>query len=123
MRGIPYGQVPTWINASHALILTSQHEGSPTIVKECLACNVPIVSVDVGDVRERTNGIAGCSIVPVNVEDLAAGLEAACKARDHVNGRDRMMDLSLSRIAETISRFYDEIVGARKGQTLIRQGS
>jgi len=43
MRGIPYAQVPTWINASHALVLTSQHEGSPTIVKECLACNVPIV--------------------------------------------------------------------------------
>jgi len=79
--------------------------------------------VDVGDVRERTIGVVGCSIVPVNVEDLAAGLETACRTRGQVNGRERMMELSLSRIAESISRFYEEIIAARKGQTLIRQKS
>jgi glycosyltransferase involved in cell wall biosynthesis len=118
MRGIPYGQVPSWINASHALILTSLHEGSPTIVKECLACNVPVVSVDVGDVRERTEGIDGCFIVPPNEADLASGLQAACSARDRVNSRDRIRDLSLTCIAERISQFYRDIISTRNGQRL-----
>src|SRR5688572_30602741 len=49
MTGIPATEVPVWINASDALLLTSAHEGSPTIVKEALACGVPVVSVDAGD--------------------------------------------------------------------------
>ena len=113
MRGLPYDQVPIWINASHALILTSLHEGSPTIVKECLACNVPVVSVDVGDVRERTQGIAGCFVVPAKEEELAISLQAACKARPQVNSRDHIQDLSITSIAEKISRFYNEVISAR----------
>jgi teichuronic acid biosynthesis glycosyltransferase TuaC len=44
LRGIEYEQVPIWLNASDVLLVTSHHEGSPTIVKEALACNLPIVS-------------------------------------------------------------------------------
>ena len=50
MQGVAYADVPTWINASDVLLLTSLLEGSPTIVKEALACNVPIVSTPAGDV-------------------------------------------------------------------------
>ena len=53
LQDLPNSVVPVWINGSDVLLLTSLHEGSPTIVKECLACNLPIVSVDVGDVAER----------------------------------------------------------------------
>ena len=51
LRGQPNSDVPIWINASDVLLMTSLHEGSPTIVKEALACNLPVVSVDVGDVH------------------------------------------------------------------------
>jgi len=52
--------MPGYLNAADVLLLTSKHEGSPTIVKEALACNCPVVSVDVGDVRERIAAINGC---------------------------------------------------------------
>src|SRR5579859_2688956 len=42
--GLPQTQVVQYINASNALILPSIYEGSPNIVKETMACNVPVVS-------------------------------------------------------------------------------
>jgi len=41
--------VPLWINASDLLVLCSVFEGSPTVIREALACNVPFLSLDVGD--------------------------------------------------------------------------
>ena len=54
------GRVPTIMNASDCLLVTSDTEGSPSVIQEALACGVPIVSVDVGDVAERTPG----SLIP-----------------------------------------------------------
>jgi glycosyltransferase involved in cell wall biosynthesis len=62
MSSVPHEKVPEYINACNLVLLTSKQEGSPNIVKEALACNVPVVSVDVGDVRERITNIKGCFI-------------------------------------------------------------
>ena len=62
--------------ACDVLVVTSRTEGSPTIVKEALACELPVVSVIVGDVVERLSGIEGCEIVPDDrPESIAAALE------------------------------------------------
>jgi len=46
-----YTEMPWYYSAADAMILCSDSEGSPTSVKEALACNLPVVSTDVGDVR------------------------------------------------------------------------
>ena len=51
------------LNAADFLLFTSAHEGSPNVVKEALACNLPIVSVNVGDVKEHISNIKGCYMV------------------------------------------------------------
>src|SRR5262249_24902590 len=48
---VPPGEMPLYLNAADCLAFASLAEGSPNIVKEALACNLPIISVDVGDVR------------------------------------------------------------------------
>src|SRR5439155_17115093 len=74
---VPHDRVPTYINAANAVLLTSVTEGSPNIVKEALACEVAVVSVDVGDVSERLAGIDGCFIAKADPAALGDCLFAA----------------------------------------------
>ncbi len=62
ISSVRHEQVPLYMNACDVLLLTSKHEGSPTVIKEALACRLPVVSVDVGDVKEWINNIEGCFI-------------------------------------------------------------
>jgi teichuronic acid biosynthesis glycosyltransferase TuaC len=43
--------------------MTSFSEGSPQIIKEALACNVPIVSINVGDIELLLNNVNNCYII------------------------------------------------------------
>lgn len=108
MQGVPYAEVPIWMNASDALILTSVQEGSPTVVKEALACGVPVVSVDVGDVGERIEGIAGCYLSLPEPEALAAKLMLVRLAGSRVRAQAKVQELSLQKIALRFERFYRE---------------
>jgi glycosyltransferase involved in cell wall biosynthesis len=111
LKGVPHGDVPTWLNASDAVLLTSLHEGSPNVVKEALACNVPVVSVDVGDVVERLQGIEGCHVALPEAEDLAAKLRIVRQGAPRLqDGRERMRDLSLERVADRLGQFYESVL-------------
>lgn len=111
LRDRPHSEIPLWLNACDGLILTSHVEGSPNIVKEALACNRGVVSVDVGDVRERLEGIAGCHVAVATADDLAAKLRIVLgrTGGTRVEGRGRMQELSLARIAERLLGVYREV--------------
>ncbi len=51
--------IPAYINASDLHLLTSDFEGSPNSVKECMACNVPVVSTPVGNVSDLLKNVEG----------------------------------------------------------------
>ena len=110
LAGIPNDGVPTWVNASDVLLLTSLHEGSPTVVKEALACNVPVVSVDVGDVAERTSGIAGCHLAAPTPADLANKLARVARNREPVDSRSHMASLSHLVVAGQLADLYAELI-------------
>jgi glycosyltransferase involved in cell wall biosynthesis len=113
LSGVAPDDVPIWLNASHALLLTSVSEGSPNIVKEALACDVPVVSVDVGDVRERIQGIDGCFIASPHPSELAARMQIVHSGPARVPGSVKMQELSLENVALRLAHFYDELIGAR----------
>lgn len=117
LRGVPHKEVSVWLNASDALLLTSLHEGSPTIVKEALACNLPVISVDVGDVRERINGIEGCYLALPDPNDLAAKLCLVYSGIRRVAGRAKMKELSLEHIALRLKMLYDEVLLSWRGKS------
>jgi teichuronic acid biosynthesis glycosyltransferase TuaC len=110
LRNMPNDEVPVWLNACDALLLTSLHEGSPTIIKEALACDLPVVSVEVGDVRERIQGIAGCHLALPDPDDLASKLQQVHSGPHRIAGRAAIQSLSIDRIARRLEEFYNGIL-------------
>lgn len=109
LRGVAPEEVSIWLNASDAVLLTSLHEGSPNVIKEALACDVPVVSVDVGDVRERISGIDGCHIALPNSDDLAAKLHLVRTRGGRVAGREKVQQISLEQTSLKLRSFYLEV--------------
>ncbi|HQP89032.1 MAG TPA: glycosyltransferase, partial [Thermoanaerobaculia bacterium] len=115
MTDVCHEDVPIWLNAADAVVMTSVQEGSPNIVKEALACNRPVVSVDVGDVAERIASVSGCHLVGSDAEAVATGLEAVSRGRGTAAGRDAVRELSLERVADRLVEIYERVVRAETG--------
>jgi glycosyltransferase involved in cell wall biosynthesis len=113
LSGIPNDQVPIWLNAADVLLLTSQQEGSPTIVKEALACELPIVSVAVGDVPERIKDIPGCFLAAPDAGDLADKLSIVWQRGERLECREQLQELSCEAVAAKLEKFYKEITHER----------
>ena len=55
-------EVRDMLSNGDCLLMTSHSEGSPQIVKEALATDLPVVSVDVGDVYEMLKNVPNCYV-------------------------------------------------------------
>jgi glycosyltransferase involved in cell wall biosynthesis len=115
LENVPPKEVPIWLNAADAVLLTSAHEGSPVVVKEALACNVAVVSVDVGDVRERLEGVDGCFVVEPDPVALADALALTLARQEPIEGRGRVADLALERVAERVKDIYASVLAETIG--------
>lgn len=92
LKGYSRNEVTLLMCAADAFLMTSFSEGSPQVVKEAMACGCPIVSVDVGDVRERTDGVDGCFIAKTRAaSELRELLDKALAYKDKTNGRDKLI--------------------------------
>jgi len=110
-----HDQIPDFMNASDALLLTSLHEGSPNVVKEALACNLAVVSTDVGDVRERIRSISGCAIIKDDrPEKIAEILKVVLKRGKRVDSRDSVIDLDENVLTQKVVRVYLKALSIRK---------
>jgi glycosyltransferase involved in cell wall biosynthesis len=78
-----------------------------------MACNLPVVATDVGDVPERLDGVTH-STVSDDDGDLVDGLVAALNAGERSNGRAHVQDLSLERMGERIAGVYRDVLTERR---------
>lgn len=108
--GLPQTTLVQYINACNAVILSSFSEGSPNIVKEAMACNVPVVSTEVGDVRQLIGRTQGCSVCPPDPEALAAGLEQALLLVGSTTGRTDIAYLERSVVAQRVLTVYEQVI-------------
>lgn len=108
-EGIPYDRMPLHMNAADALLVTSKREGMPNTLKEALACNLPVVSTDVGDVAAWLEDVTPSAVGRTD-DELVAGLVEILEGRQRSDGREAVRHLAWPRVAERIVRVYRAVV-------------
>lgn len=113
LKGYTRDQVNALMYNCDAFLMTSKTEGSPQVIKEALACGCPIVSVDVGDVKERLEGVEGCYVVESRKPmDIAEALRKALAFDGKTNGREKIIEFGLTNelVAKQIIETYEDII-------------
>jgi teichuronic acid biosynthesis glycosyltransferase TuaC len=110
VSGKPLSEVPMYMNACDVLLLVSDAEGSPMVIKEAMACNLPIVSVPVGDVPEVIRGTIGCYLCSQDPQDVAEKLELALRYGGRTDGREKIKHLENGNISRKIISVYEGLV-------------
>ena len=111
---VPHATVPTVLNGADLLLLTSDHEGSPVVIKEAMACNLPIVSTRVGDVPDIIGGVDGCYLAEQSAVALADRVDEALAFGGRTQGRQAITHLQTEGEARRILVLYDEVLSRRK---------
>jgi glycosyltransferase involved in cell wall biosynthesis len=110
--GVEPQRVPLYMNACDAMLMTSWLEGSPNVVKEALACNLPVVSVDVGDTVELLSDVEGCRLCPRDPQPLGRALAGLLERGGRSNGRAALLEkrLDLQSVAERLMDVYRSVL-------------
>jgi teichuronic acid biosynthesis glycosyltransferase TuaC len=110
LHGYNREEVNLLMNAVDVALLTSFSEGSPQFIKEAMACNCPIVSVDTGDVASVIEGTDGCYLSTYDVDVLVSKLRSAIEYGSRTNGRARIMRFDNSNAAKSIYSIYNKVL-------------
>jgi len=105
----PREVIAKYMSACDAMILTSKHEGSPLAVREALACGLPVISVDVGDVRLVVEELNGGYIAKDEITDLAEKVSLAFEQRESLFHSHTMLHDS-KYAAQEVLAFYQQIL-------------
>ena len=108
--GISINEVVKYMNASNVLLLTSFYEGSPNVVKEAMACNLPIISTNVGDAKDVINNTNNCFIVNHSVDEITEKLSIIYKDRSRTNGISNIQHLKNELVADRIISQYKKLI-------------
>jgi len=114
---VPPEQMPLYMNACDVLLLTSMHEGFPNVVKEALACNLPVVSTAVGAVPTLLSGIDGCFLCSHSPADIANKIELALKVDRLAHGREAVEHLSSTETAKRVLQVYEDTLLTWRGRS------
>ncbi len=107
-------QMPLWINAANAVLVTSDYEGFGLAALEALACDVPILSTPVGIAPYALGGIRGTLCAPFELDPWrAAAVPLLDSADPRVEGSARAATLSAARMAQrTLEAYRAVLAGA-----------
>ncbi len=105
-------EVPLWVNAAAAVVITSDNEGFGMAAVEALACAVPVLSTPVGVIPHLLAGLPGCHVGPF---DPATWERPARRCLDEpgavAGGRERALGFGTVPLAERVLAVYRDVSG------------
>lgn len=114
LQFVPNWEMPKYFNASDVVLLTSKREGSPNVIKEAMACNIPIVSTNVGDVRNVIGKTEGCYVTSFDPKDVADKIREALDFGRRTSGREAIKHLDSRIVAKKLIDLYEQVLEENK---------
>jgi glycosyltransferase involved in cell wall biosynthesis len=114
LDGYSQEEVNYLMNACDVLLVTSFKESGPLVVKEAMACNMPIVTTKVGDVVEVIRDTVGCSFVAYDPVDVSDKIRQALDFGKRTYGREKIMRYDIDLIAGRVIDIYDKVLNLRE---------
>lgn len=108
--GLPHEEMPLFVAACDLIICTSENEGWPNSIKEALACNVPFVATDVGDLQDIANIEPSCHVCPADAELLANNICDAVTGPEPQDLRKYVRDMSLDSVSDRLVSIYQSVI-------------
>ena len=113
--GVDSGQMPMWMNAANAVVVTSDNEGFGLVAVEALACDVPVASTPVGIAPFLLHGVEGCLVAPFDANRWADSLREHLDAPDpRVAGRRRAAWFSAEFMGDRVLEAYRDLLEHRQ---------
>ena len=109
LSDIPHSEVPYYMNASNAVLVTSKRETGPMVVKEAAVCNVPVVSTNVGFVSQSLDDIS-TSYVCKSVSEFVEKLDYIVRTGERSDGSKKAKDWSINNMGEELTNLYKNII-------------
>jgi teichuronic acid biosynthesis glycosyltransferase TuaC len=110
LRSVAPADVPLWVNAANAVLVTSEHEGFGLATLEALACNVPVLSTPVGVAPVVLAGLPGTLCAPYDRERWLEALRPHLEHDDpRVEGRPRAELFSTERMAQRLVAAFRDL--------------
>jgi glycosyltransferase involved in cell wall biosynthesis len=106
----PQERLALFMNACDALVFPSYQEGSPNVVKQAMACNLPIVATDVGDVGEVIGNTNGCYVCRAEMDEFVQRLAVILRRRERTQGRAQVQHLARPAVAQRIIGVYEQVL-------------
>jgi teichuronic acid biosynthesis glycosyltransferase TuaC len=105
-------EMPLWVNAANAVLVTSDYEGFGLAAVEALACDVPVLSTPVGIAPYALRGIDRVLCAPFDLHIWSGAASPLLDAPDpRVDGATRAASLSAARMAERTIVAYRDVLG------------
>ncbi len=102
--------VAQYMAACDVLTLVSMTEGSPLAVREAVSCHLPVVALDVGDIRSVIDGIEGCYITKPEPEAIADDLERVLREPRRLAASDIPDTISVRYGSERVLEVYQQML-------------
>ncbi len=108
-------QMPLWVNAANAVLVTSDYEGFGLVCVEALACDVAVLSTPVGVAPFALKGVEGTLCAPFDAGAWNDAVRPHLEAPDpRVEGAVRASALSARRMAERTIEAYRAVLGQER---------
>jgi len=109
----PRDRIIYYFNAAELHLLTSDFEGSPNSVKESVACNTPVVSTNVGNVKQLIGNIKNCyishSLDEIELAKMCGKILSLPSREYQISQYIQLKKLDMNSKAKELSEIYKNI--------------